>query len=169
MGALGTWNAAVLGITLVAALWDVRTRTIPRWLTVPALGAGLVWHAAAGGFLSALAAAGLGLGLGLLLLSLGAFGGGDAKWLAALGALLGLPLWLWSLAFGLMAAAAWALWQLGRRSRLAFLLQDLAAIVRGWRDNGLRPHPDHNLNTPGVVTAPFGVAIGVGVLCALLL
>ncbi|MGH9518346.1 MAG: prepilin peptidase, partial [Terriglobales bacterium] len=119
-----SWNATVLGITLVAALWDLRTRTIPRWLTLPALGAGLVWHAAAGGFFSALAAAGLGLGLGLLLLSLGAFGGGDAKWLAALGALLGIHAWLWSLGFGLIAAGAWALWQLARRSRLVFLPQD---------------------------------------------
>lgn len=163
------WSAAVLGISLVAALWDARTRTIPRWLTLPALGLGLTYHAAAGGLLSSLAAAGLGLGLGLLLMALGAFGGGDAKWLAALGALLGLSAWLWALAFSLFAAAAWALIQLAYRSRLVLLPADLLAIVRGWRDHGLRPHPDHNLLTPGAVTAPFGVALGIGVLCVLVL
>lgn len=163
------WTLLVLALSLVAAIWDARTRTIPRWLTLPALALGLGWHAVAGGLLSSLAAAGLGLALGLLLLALGAFGGGDAKWMAALGALLGFHLWLWSLAIGFMAAGAWALVQLTQRGRILFLPQDLLAIVRGWREHGLRPHPGHNLNSPGAVTAPFGVAIGIGVVCTLFL
>lgn len=162
------WQIPILGLCSMAAIVDVRTRTIPRWLTLPALGLGLTYHAAVGGLLSSLAAAGLGLGLGLLLMALGAFGGGDAKWLAALGALLGLHAWLWSLAFGLMAAAIGALIQLGLRSRLMFLPADILAIIQGWRQHGLRPHPQYNLETPGAVTAPFGVAIGIGVVCALL-
>lgn len=164
---LPVFTAVVLIVSLLAAIWDARTRTIPRWLTVPAFALGLGYHAAAGNFLSALAAAVLGLAVGALLLELGAFGGGDAKLLVALGALLGMHLWLWSLEFGLLAAALGALVQVALRGRFWFLPQDLLAIIRGWRQYGLRPHPEHNLDSPGAVTAPFGVAMGIGVLCAL--
>ena len=161
------WAEAITGVSVTGACWDWRHRTIPRWLTVPAAAAGLLHGAWAGSFLSSFAAAGLGLGLGLLLLQLGAFGGGDAKLLAAMGALLGLRLWFWSVSFGMMAAGAGALLQLAARGRLPFLGSDLAAIAGGWRRQGLQPHPEYNLQNPGAVTAPFGVALGLGVLCAL--
>lgn len=162
------WSAFVLLVAGVAAIWDLRWRKIPRWLTVPAFILGLVYHARAGGFGSALGAAGLGLALGLVLVQLRAFGGGDAKLLAAMGALLGLRLWFWSLEFGLLAAALVALGQLGIRGRLQFLPADLLALVRGWRKEGLRPHPQLNLGAPGAVAAPFAVALGIGVACAVL-
>lgn len=162
------WQLAVVAVSAVAAAWDLRWRRIPRWLTAPAFLAGLLYHAGAGGLGPALVAAGAGLGLGLVLVALGACGGGDCKLLAAMGAMLGWHLWIWSVALGFMAAALVGLAQLGARGRWAFLAADLGAIMRGWRRYGLRPHPEHNIESPGAATAPFAVALGIGVACALL-
>lgn len=163
------WREIVLAVALAAAVWDLRYRKIPKWLTLPALAAGLGYHLWAGGLGGALLAAGLGLFVGLILLQLGAVAGGDVKWLAALGAMLGLRLWFFSLEFGLIAAGAMALVQLAKHGRLAFLLDDLAVIIRGWRQRGLKADPDHNVNAPGTVTAPFAVAMLAGLVCTLLL
>lgn len=157
--------ALALAVGAAAAWWDWRRRQIPRPLTLAGAAGGLALHAAAGGLGSALAATGAGLILGLVLVQLRAFGGGDAKLLAALGAILGLRLWFWTLDFSFLAAGVIALVQLAARGRLLFLASDLAAIFRGWLRLGLRPHPDHNLDSPGAVTAPFGVAVGFGLLC----
>src|SRR6185437_9881788 len=138
-------TVAVLLLAGWAAVLDLRRRTIPRWLTVPAAGLGLAGHAIAGGFLSSLAAMLLGLGLGLALLQVNAFGGGDAKWLAATGALLGLGTWIWAVLFAMLAAGLTALGQLAWRGRLGFVFADCGAIVRGWVKNGWRADPAHGL------------------------
>lgn len=160
------WTGFVLAVAAVAALWDWRWRRIPRWLTLPAAAAGLAYHGWAGGLAGALGAALAGLVLGAVLVQLRAFGGGDAKLLFAMGAMLGWRLWFWSLEFGLIAAALGALAQLGLRGRLALLPTELADLLTGWRGRGLQPHPQHQLETPGAVTAPFAVALGIGVACA---
>ncbi|MGH9486115.1 MAG: prepilin peptidase [Terriglobales bacterium] len=162
------WRELVLAAALVAAAWDACWHKIPKWLTVGGAAAGLIYHGWAGGLGGAVLATVLGLLAGVVLLQLGAIGGGDVKWLAALGALLGLRLWLWSIEFGLLAAGLIALGQMVRRGRLRFLLDDLGAIVRGWREQGLRAQPEHRVGAPGVITAPFAVAMLAGVLCALL-
>lgn len=161
------WQGCVLLVAAVAAVWDARWQQIPKWLTLPALATGLGFHLWTGGFGGALLTAAVGLGCGLVLLQLGAVGGGDVKWLAALGALLGWHLWLWSIEFGLLAAGGLALAQLAARGQLQVLPGSVAAIVQGWRRQGLRPHPQHNLQTPGVVAVPFAVAMLAGVLAAL--
>lgn len=163
------WRVFVLAVALAAAAWDLEWRRIPKSLSLPAAAAGLLYHFLAGGLGGAVAALLLGLGLGVFLLQLGAIAGGDTKWLAALGALLGLQLWFWSLEFGLLAAGAMALGQMARRGRLAFVFDDLGVIVAGWRTHGLRANPEHSVDTPGAMTAPFAVAMFAGVVCALLL
>ena len=90
----------LLTVVVVLASWlDLRERRIPNWVTGAGLLGGLAIRAALGptavwsGFLGA----GLGLSLGILLFAIGAMGAGDGKLLAALGALLGLEAFLWSL------------------------------------------------------------------------
>jgi prepilin peptidase CpaA len=112
-----TFFAVLVGITAVAAYIDWRRMAIPKWLSVPTLGLGVLFNVVRGawmalegykvwfldpteslalgaleGFLFALAGFAVGFGLFFLLWILGTCGGGDVKLCAAVGAWLG-PLW----------------------------------------------------------------------------
>lgn len=159
--------AAALLVAALAAACDLRWRRIPNWVTAPALVAGLGLSYLAHREASACAAASAGLLVGVGLWRLGAWGGGDAKLVAAFGALLGWRLWLWSLEFALLAAGLIAVTQLARRRRLAGLNAVMAALVQHWRRHGPRAHPDYHCAAPAAVTAPFAVPMALGVICAL--
>lgn len=161
--------AVALALAGAAAVCDWAWRRVPNWLTAPALAAGLGLSYYNGRAVTAAAAAAAGLAVGWVLWRLGALGAGDAKLLAALGAVLGWKRWFWSLAFGLVAAAVLAVAQLAHRRRLAALPHVTGALVRGWSVYGLRPHPQHNPEAPGAVTAPFAVPLALGLVGALLL
>jgi prepilin peptidase CpaA len=79
-------TAVLCGVTLIAAIWDIRFHKIPNKLTLPLFLAGLVFQIATGGF------TGLGQGLAgfavgflplFLLWMVGSAGGGDAKLMGA--------------------------------------------------------------------------------------
>ena len=82
----------VIGVSLVAAVSDLRTRRIPNVLTFPVLISGLVWAGWMGGLsgiVNSIAAC-MWLALPFLLLFIFAGGGGgDAKLMGAIGAWLG--------------------------------------------------------------------------------
>ncbi len=91
---------SLLAFTSVAALVDVRTKKLPNRLVVPVFFAGLLFHIVFGaidaGFLGAgrgllysLAGFGVGFGVLLVLWLIGGGGGGDVKYMGALGAWLG--------------------------------------------------------------------------------
>ena len=71
-------------LALLAAGWDIKTRTIPNWLTVTAavIGIALGWQEGLKGL-------GLGLLLQLPFFVMGMIGGGDVKLMAAAGAIAG--------------------------------------------------------------------------------
>lgn len=90
------WNVVLASSALGLAVWagwlDWRSRRIPNWLTVPALGAGLAVNALAwrwAGTKQALEGAGLGLAILLPFVLLRGLGAGDWKLMGALGAWLG--------------------------------------------------------------------------------
>jgi prepilin peptidase CpaA len=77
---------------VVAAVIDVRQRKIPNAISAPLLIAGLVFRATTGGwdgFFNALAGFAVGFGLLFVLWLLRGGGGGDVKFMAAVGAWLG--------------------------------------------------------------------------------
>jgi prepilin peptidase CpaA len=97
---LAILTAGVGALTVLAFVWDVRTGRLPNWLTVPALAAGLLFHAiegllhagpggALGGLLLALGGFATGFGILWVLWLMGGSGGGDVKFMAALGSWLG--------------------------------------------------------------------------------
>jgi prepilin peptidase CpaA len=113
-------TAAALGCAAVA--YDLRTRTIPNWLSASGVAAGVVcagWRGAA----CALAGAAGGFAVFLVLHWLGGLGGGDVKLMAAFGALLGArDVWaaaaLAAIAGGVLACAA--LLRRGRRASIPY-------------------------------------------------
>ena len=90
----------VFVFTLVGMVSDLKTRKLPNLLTVPAFGLGLLFHAVRGFYSAGLSGAAadlrfalggfaLGFGLMLLLWFIGGSGGGDVKFIGALGCWLG--------------------------------------------------------------------------------
>ncbi len=116
----GWWSVCVLAGTLLAAsVTDVRSGTIPNWITYPGAAIGLVGHTVAGGLFGdvpwalGLGPAAAGLAVGFLPLMLawmaGGIGGGDAKVMGAVGALAGWRFTLTALLYGLAVGAVMAL------------------------------------------------------------
>ncbi|MGH9414053.1 MAG: prepilin peptidase [Terriglobales bacterium] len=161
------WPELVVWLACLAAVWDLAWRSIPRWLTVAGGLLGLAHAILAGSWLSSLSAAAAGLAFGVLLWQLDAVGGGDAKWLAALGALLGFRGLCFAVCLALIIAGITALVQLARQHRLRDLGGRVAGIILGWRVYGLQPNPEIRLGAPDAVAAPFAPALAIGIFCAL--
>jgi prepilin peptidase CpaA len=90
----------VVVYTALAALLDWRTKRLPNWMTVSAFGMALVFHITTGGLSGGVSGAcssllfslgGFATGFGILfvLWAIGGGGGGDVKFMGALGAWLG--------------------------------------------------------------------------------
>ena len=84
--------AAVGVLTLVAALWDLKTRKLPNWLTVSGFVGALAYHLLTSGWnglLFSLGGFATGFSILLVLWLIGGGGAGDVKLMGALGAWLG--------------------------------------------------------------------------------
>jgi prepilin peptidase CpaA len=161
----------------LAAAIDLRTREIPNWLSFGALGAGVLAHFAAGfahggvaagtreGSWSIVGAFACGL-VPFLFWRLGAFGGGDVKMTAAIGALL-LPMQgVEAELYALIAAAIVAPARLAWEGQLFHVLGNVIQMVL----NPLRPKARRRQLSPEMMTSlRFGPSILAGVTwCALL-
>jgi prepilin peptidase CpaA len=177
------WNAVVVSFALTAAAGDARWRKIPKSLTTAAMLAGLSFHAfkaihglTMGGsirggifeFGYSAAACLIGFAIGLTFFQLGAIGGGDVKLIMALGAMLGLPRWLFAMEVAIFAAAAIALIQALRRGLLKQTLANIVDTFRWVLTKGVRQHPVINVSNAAMLRAPFGIAAAVGTLAAVI-
>src|SRR5437773_1216281 len=124
----------VLVILVIAAAWsDLRTRSIPNWITVPGavLGFALqLWYAGPHGAVRSIEGAALGLGMFIVPFIAGGMGAGDVKLFSAVGALVGpQPLILVFVFTGLLggvAAIAVALWRRNLQAKLPY-----GAVIAG--------------------------------------
>jgi len=169
------WGA-VLGASLFAAVWDIRTGTIPNRLTGPLVLLGLAFSFCQGSW------AGLGesvlscLLLGVpfvLLFAIGGGGAGDAKLMGAIGAWLPLQAGAVVLVAVVLTGGVLALLRiLAHRQRLSLLANlgrmiyvFLVAVCSGRRGFALlRTDTDESEEAPKPgVTMPYGPAIFIGV------
>ncbi|WP_245948199.1 A24 family peptidase [Paenibacillus sambharensis] len=119
------WSAAGAAVLLAAAfITDIRSMTIPNWLTVPCCAAGLLAHLAAGGWLglgSALLGVSVGFALMYVLYVFGGVGAGDVKLFSALGAWTGVAgVWgvtMYSILFAGAAGFIILVWKKARRGK----------------------------------------------------
>jgi prepilin peptidase CpaA len=165
----------VIGASLAAAIIDLRTRRIPNIVTVPLLAAGFLYAAlndGLEGFVGAAAACVL-LALPFVLMFLFAGGGaGDAKFMGAIGAWLGLPhgvIVLLSVgAVGIVLAIGKALAAGKLRAVLASTYLSFYSFVLSLMGYGATEAAiaEDQVNGRVGLTVPYGVSIFLGVCAA---
>ena len=165
----------VIGASLAAAIIDLRTRRIPNIITGPLLAAGFLYAALNGGlegFVGAAAACVL-LALPFVLMFLFAGGGaGDAKFMGAIGAWLGLPhgvIVLLSVgAVGIVLAIGKALAARNLRAVLASTYLSFYSFVLSLMGYGANKSAaaEDQIDMRVGLTVPYGVSIFLGVCAA---
>jgi len=165
----------VIGASLVAAIIDLRTRRIPNIITGPLLAAGFLYAALNGGLegLVGAAAACVVLALPFVLMFLFAGGGaGDAKFMGAIGAWLGIPhgvIVLLSVgAVGIVLAIGKALAAGNVRAVLASTYLSFYSFVLSLMGHGATEAAvdEDQVNGRVGLTIPYGVSIFLGVCAA---
>jgi prepilin peptidase CpaA len=161
---------SVLALLLLGlcAYWDLRYRKIPNWATLPGIVLGLGMSISFGGW-GGMKASGLGFLIGfvalLVLFVLGWMGGGDVKLMAAVGALKGYPFVVsalfYSLIVGVVIGVAMLIWN--RKTQRTF--KNLFFVVAS-RFSPLIPK--QNINPEETQKLPFGLAIVLGTVWAMI-
>jgi prepilin peptidase CpaA len=164
MNALQAIWAVTIGVTLVAAFIDYRSRKIPNWLTVPAFVAGLTLRTVLFGWAgakSALEGTALALVVLLPLVLMRALGAGDWKLMGAVGAFLGPLMFLFVLLGSILVSGIMAIVEMARTRRVRETFHNLYVLVQGFFTFGLRANPKISLDNPELLKLPFGVALAI--------
>ena len=162
-------GAAIL-IATVAAVSDLRSGTIPNWLTLPPIAVAPVAYAGAFGFgmaIQCIAATLVSGAVPYLLFRARAMGGGDVKLFAALGAVasfepfLGLHLQLVSFIVALLLALCALTWK-------GLLLVALRTTASAWKNARLLRRSRLEIRAASGHSVRMGGAVLVGTLVSLL-
>jgi prepilin peptidase CpaA len=155
------------GVAICAAATDIRSRRIPNGLTYPAMLVGLVLQTALHGWKGLLLSVGGGLlfgGVFMLFYIVRGMGAGDVKLAAALGSIIGYagsPQVMFATA---LAGGALAILFMLVAGRFVETLRNTLWVAAFHARHGLQTHPVVNLNNPGAVRMPYGIAFAIGTL-----
>lgn len=166
---MGVVMICVLAVLMVpAAIYDLRTRRIPNWLSLAGMLLGVAVHSAYTGFsgsLESLGGLGLALVIGFLLFAIGWLGAGDAKLLAAVGAIVGLSHTLEFLFWIAMSGALIAAVALAVRGVLPNMLKrlwvTLALSLFSRRWSYVPPAKMESVEIPYAISIALGVVVAV--------
>jgi len=171
----------LLGVLLAAAIYDVRFRRIPNWLTVTGAALGLLlnaflmgpaesWFSFAGVWFS-LRGFGLAFAVYFLLFIIRAMGAGDVKLMAAVGAMVGWADWLGIFIITAVLGGFMALILIATKGRIQKTFWNVAFILTEMRSG--RPaylkREELDVRNPKSVGLPHGAVIGVGTVFFLVL
>lgn len=165
MHSIAWWPTLI--VLAVATFTDLRSRRIPNWLVIPFMVSGIVisgWVHGLHGVEQSLA----GLGLGALLFGIlglmGGMGMGDVKLCAAIGAWIGPSQMVVALVVTGFAGGIMALCWAAAGGFLGDLFKNTGNLIVGFKERGLRPHPELVLDNPLARKMPYAPAIAIGTL-----
>ena len=160
------WWPTLLVLT-VATYTDLRSRRIPNWLVLPFMAVGVLmsgwlhgWH----GIGQSLAGITLGALLFGIVALMGGMGMGDVKLCAAIGAWIGPSQLLVALVITGLAGGVMALCWAAAGGFLGDLFRSTGTLLLGFKQRGLRPHPQIALDNPIARKMPYAPAIAFGTL-----
>jgi len=160
-----TYPATASACALVASVFDVKSRRIPNFITMPAFAFGLVLHLALGGWKQMLTAFAAGLICGVVFLLFyiaGGMGAGDVKLIMAVGCIAGLSHIAYLLVLTALCGGVMAVVLALARGKLQETLMNVGEIASHHRQEGLQPHPDLNLSNAQTLRLPYALAIAGG-------
>ncbi len=165
----------LLTLVLGAAVYDVRYRRIPNWLTVSGVLIGLALNTFTGrndlrpgwpGLRFSLIGLAVGFGIYVVFYALHAMGAGDVKLMAAVGALVGWQDWFGIFIFTALIGGAMALILIVRKRRVAKTFGNIGFIL-GELKGGKAAYltrEELDVKNPKSLGLPHGAVIAVGTL-----
>lgn len=161
----------VIVSSLTGMIYDLKERRIPNKLTFPILISGLAIHFLYGGLngaLLSLAAAFIGGAVLFVFHLMGGMGAGDVKFMAAVGAILGIEKVLTVLLLTAFLGGILAVGQIIICRAWKPVLSNIALIARGIITKTV-VRPEHLEKHGASGGIPYGVAIGLAAICTLFL
>jgi prepilin peptidase CpaA len=161
-------EALLLAVVLAAAVFDIRYRRIPNWLSVGGVLCGLAlntflypgWP----GLSHSLVGLAVGFGIYLGLYALHAMGAGDAKLMAAVGAILGWQDWFGTFFITAIIGGVMSLILVAMRGRVKKTLWNVSFILTEMKSG--RPayvsKEELDVRNPKALGLPHGAVIAVG-------
>jgi prepilin peptidase CpaA len=165
-------EAILMAVVLSAAVYDVRYRRIPNWISVCGVLAGLAMNtfltfdspARWSGLVSSLEGFGLGFGVYFALYALRAMGAGDVKLMAAVGAIVGPANWFAIFLITAITGGIMALILIALRRRFTTTMWNVGFILSEMKSG--RPayvgKEELDVKSPKAVGLPHGAVIAVG-------
>jgi prepilin peptidase CpaA len=161
-------NLTLIALILTAAVYDVRYRRIPNWLTIGGVLAGIALNSFIyrgwPGLQLSLVGLAVGFAAYFILYSLRAMGGGDVKLMAAIGALVGVRDWFGIFLITAIIGGVAGLVMVAMRGRLKKTLWNVGFILSEMRRG--RPayagREELNVRSPKSVGLPHGAVIALG-------
>ena len=170
------WEFGLLGVVGVALVTDLKSRKIYNWLTFPAMLAGLVGNAIAGGLAHGLSGAitgaetsltGLVAGTAIFALGffMGAMGAGDVKLMAAIGLWMGFPGVVPAVVYVAATGGVVAIAAAAANGALAQMFRNVYGTMIGLVTPG--GAKTMTLTSSAAPPVPYGVSIAIGTALAL--
>jgi prepilin peptidase CpaA len=156
-------------LVIVAAIYDIRLRRIPNWLTFPAvlIGVGLNWFLyETSGLWFALQGLGLAFAVYFILYLLRGMGAGDVKLMAAVGAAVGPMNWLGILVLTSVFGAVTGILLIAFKGRLRRTFANMGRILLSL-GRGKVPYaqnPELDVRSDKGMRLPHGALIALGAL-----
>jgi len=160
-----TYPAAATACAVVGSVFDVKSRRIPNFITIPSFFLGLLVHLSFGGWRQMLSALSAGVICGLVFLVFylaGGMGAGDVKLIMAVGCIAGMPHIAYILVLTAISGGVMAVVLALSRGRLQETLMNVGELASHHKNQGLQPHPDLNVKNAQTLRLPYGLAIAGG-------